>query len=188
MEDILKLNEVRPSIVPKSLLGYKVFSDFDILYSNRDNSDIIYQFSELPPHPLSIAIEAYMKVVNFDMDEKVNRYIVKRLISMKSAEEVLWELERYTKIGFNTDIAIDGRPKTRYSPNELKVTIHEIETARPEVILDILKALFSALLYYKRFSILIENLLIRLNANIVKDSQTNNLIAYNITKLNFLNM
>lgn len=75
-----------------------------------------------------------------------------------------------------------------YSPNELKVTIEEIETDRPEIILDILQALFAALLYYKRYSLLIENLIIRLNANITRESQTNNQVAYNITELNFLNL
>lgn len=188
MEDILKLNETRTNIVPESLLGYKLFSDFELLYSSRDNLDVIYQFSELPPHPLSIAIEAYMKVVNFDMEPKVNRYIIKRLMSMKSAEEVLWEIERYTKVSFNVDIDTDGKPKTRYSPNELKVTIEEIETDRPEIILDILQALFAALLYYKRYSLLIENLIIRLNATITRESQTNNQVSYNITELNFLNL
>lgn len=188
MEDILKLNKKRPNIVPEALLGYKLFSDFELLYSKRDNLDLIYQFSELPPHPLSIAIEAYIKVVNSNSDFRINRYIIKRLMSIKSAEEVLWELERYTKVSFNIYIDTDGKPKTRYSPNELKVTIREIETERPEVILDILQALFSALLYYKRYSLLIENLLIRLNVTLIRDSQTNNQVAYNITELNFLNL
>lgn len=139
-------------------------------------------------HPLSIAIETYLQVVNVDVDPNVNRYILKRLMAMKSAEEVLSELERYTRIIFNMDIDTDGKPKTRYAPCELKVTVYEIETDRPEVILDILQALFAALLYYKEYSLLIENLIIRLNVTITRDSQTSNQTAYNITELNFLNL
>lgn len=188
MEDILKLNEQRAKIVPESLLGYKLFSDFELLYSQKDNLDLIYQFDELPPHPLSVAIETYMRVVNFDVDPRVNRYIIKRLMAMKSAEEVLWEIERYTKVSFNIDPDTDGLPKTRYAPKKLKVTIFEIETDRPEVILEILQALFAALLYFKEYSLLIENLIIRLNVEITRDSQTSNQVAYNISKLNFLNL
>lgn len=188
MEDILKLNEVRAKIVPEALMGYKLFSDFSKLYEGRDNLDLIYQFDELAPSSLSIAIEAYLNVVNFDRDYTTNRYILKRLMSMKSSEEVLWELERYTKVSFNISNDTDGKPKTRYAPKELKVTIYEIETDRSEVILEILSALFAALLYYKTYSLLIENLIIRLNVNLLKDSQTTNQVAYNITKLNFLNL
>lgn len=181
----IRIVSEKPSLVPKVLLGYELFRNLDALYRAIDNEDIIYNLSEIDPKPLHDIIELYVSIVNSDSSREEIRYIVKRLLAMKSAEKVLWELEKYTNIKYDINVDPESPPllNTRYSPSRLQVTIESIETDQPESILETLHALYAALLYYKDFELTIRELVIRINVTIKEDTQIYLLSGYNITNL-----
>lgn len=185
MENRLRINESRPSLVPKALLGYQLFKYFDVLYSNLPNDDLIVNLKSMEPKVLHDVIQLYLSIVNYNRSEAERRYITKRLLSMKSAEKVLWELEKYSNITYDISEDPDSPPllKIRYKPSLLKVTIESIETDQPESIIDILTALYAAILYFKDFNLHLTNLIIRLNVDLQLESNSSLLTAYNITNL-----
>lgn len=181
----LRINSYKPSLVPKVLLGYELFKNLDTLYKALDNEDAIVTFTEVDQKPLHYILQLYVSIVNYDSSKEEQRYIVKRLLAMKSAEKVLWELERYTNIIYDVDEDPEAAPllNTRYLPSRLQVVIQSIETHQPESILEVLEAMYAALLYYKDFDLTIRELIIRLNVDLEIDRQTYLMSAYNITNL-----
>lgn len=185
MDNKLRINSSRASIVPSSLLGYQLFKNFDTLYRSLPNNDLIVNLNNVTPKVLHDVIQLYLLIVNYNRTETERRYLTKRFLAMKSAEKVLWELEKYTNIIYDINTDPDASPllMTRYKPSLLKVTIESIETDQPESILEILNALYAALLYFKDFQLHIKELVIRMNVDLQLESNSSLLTAYNITNL-----
>jgi hypothetical protein len=187
MDKRLRLNNDPDALVPKNLLKFELYKNLDTLYRSLPNDDQIISWNNAPTKVLDAIIRDYLSVVNYNKSEVEKRYITKRLLALKSAEEVLWELERYSNIEFDVSIKDNTvEPPilaTRYSPNELVVTIETIETDKSSELVDMLTRLFCSILYFRRFELHIKNLIIRLALILKLESNSYLTTVYNVTNL-----
>jgi hypothetical protein len=153
-------NLVPSDLSDRTLLSYLV--QLQEAY-NEKYGDTLHEMSDIPKLQIGQAVEEFIDLVMFTSSLPNKQYILKRLLSLKSAEKVLEELENYLPIEFNRDFDPDTeRPKTFYTPRLLKVTIKSLTVNNLSTdFLNIISSMFDSLLYFIQEELSIEELIYR---------------------------
>lgn len=160
------------------------------LYSLQDRYEESYgnninDVSTIPKKQIGQAIAEFLELVLFVSSLEKKNYLLKRLLSLKSAEKLLNELENYLPIEFNRDLDLTtDRPKTFYTPRLLKVTIKSLTINNlSSDFISVIDSMFNSLLYFIEQELTIEEVIYRLKVDIEKT-----LIKTHLTKFKSINL
>lgn len=179
--------------IPNNLRGHSVFLKLETLvtkYLENLNANNIEQFSineeTLPVNTkIGISIMEFIDLVSYtnNLDEK--KYFLNRLISMKSTEIILDELEKYLNIEFDRTLDENSIPKTFYSPKILKVTIESLTIQNININFEkIIKTMFDNLLYFVNYEMTLKNLILELELQIKTSIVISEIIPVKYTQIN----
>lgn len=179
--------------IPNNLRGHSVFLKLETLvtkYLENLNTNNVEQFSineeTLPVNTkIGISIMEFIDLVSYtnNLDEK--KYFLNRLISMKSTEIILDELEKYLNIEFDRTLDENNIPKTFYSPKILKVTIESLTIQNININFEkIIKTMFDNLLYFVNYEMTLKNLILELELQIKTSIVISEIIPVKYTHIN----
>lgn len=170
----IKVNSDRGSIVPKNLLDTNLYNYLDTLIQGLDNSGSVYELSDLKSKNLEVAVTEFLDLVMFTEKLEYKHYLKKRLLRLKSVEKVLWQIEKYAPIVFDSDIDPDyigteqeGILNTRYSPRLLKVVIQSLTINNlAQNFVEIIDSMFNNLLYFLEYDLDIKELIYNITVDL----------------------
>lgn len=136
---------------------------YEELYGNH-----IYEKKDIPVQQIGQALSEFIDLVLFTSDNDKKHYILKRILSLKSASVLLYELEKYLPIKFNRDVDLETNTlKTFYSPRLLRVTIESLTINNlSSDFITVIDSMFNSLLYFLKYDMTIEELIYKFKLEI----------------------
>lgn len=158
-------------IIPDGLKDSNLFSTLQKLTEFLDTDS---QFTDRLQSPYNgshaQALVEFLDVLKYVGTRADRDYVISRLSALKSTKRVLDELDQYLPIKFDRTLGVDGLPNTRYSPKLLKVTFKYLEVeALTYDFISIIDRVFESLLYFLDYEMNIDNLVIKLQADLEKE-------------------
>jgi hypothetical protein len=169
------------NLIPTNLSEENIFK---ILYSLQNKYEQAYgtninSLDTIPKKQVGQAISEFLDLVLFVSSADKKKYLLKRLLTLKSAEKLLNELENYLPLEFNRDLDTSTElSNTYYTPRLLKVTIKSLTVNNlSSDFISLIDSMFKHLLYFIQLDLTIEEVIYRLQIDIERT-----LIKINLVK------